>query len=166
MLSLRSWISSGGVSRHVLTVEGDTRQFLSAVPHMYRVEEFSAKSQQQHQQKYKAPNHLETWVSLQVITIWRSLLVVLLLFVFVFFFFLLSYPDCASHVPPHPPNRDREVRAVRHRISFRVFLNGIKNALICIFSVILLNPKLAHLWFKTCFKFREEKINGYIFKVF
>lgn len=85
---------------------------------------------------------------------------------FCFFFFLLSYPDCASHVPPHPPNRDREVRAVRHRISFRVFLNGIKNALICIFSVILLNPKLAHLWFKTCFKFREEKINGYIFKVF
>lgn len=82
MLSLRSWISSGVDTRQVLTVEGDTRQFLSAVPHMYRVEEFSAKSQQQHQQKYKAPNHLETWVSLQVTTVWRSLLVVLLLFVF------------------------------------------------------------------------------------
>lgn len=37
-----------------------TRDSLSAVPHMYRVEEFSAKSQQQHQQKYKAPNHLKT----------------------------------------------------------------------------------------------------------
>lgn len=37
-----------------------TRDSLSAVPHMYRVEEFLAKSQQQHQQKYKAPNHLKT----------------------------------------------------------------------------------------------------------